>query len=419
MIPTSLEESSGTSSVLPLALDTMGGDLGPRVQVEGAIRAFKDKSVKSILVGPENELRDIVSGFGASDLGFRIEHAPDVIEMSAAPAKAVRRKPNSSLCVAYNLVIEGKASGILSSGNSGAMMAAGRMICGLLPGIERPAIATLIPTYGDGHPNVVIDSGANVDCHANHLVHFAVMGAIYHSSLFGKVRPRVALLSNGSEPSKGTDMIRSASMILSEMEGVNYVGYVEGRDVTSNKTDVVVCDGFVGNVLLKGMEGCVTLIYKQMLHEARSSIVSRIGFFLAKKALKAVFRGKFDHSAHGGAPLLGLKELAMVLHGSSEARAVESALLLSDSFVKSGMTRKITSAMSALEEQLVDLDGSFVSGMFASGDAMARNGNGLSVKSRASRKVADHEKNSEEEVADIVSQDSEELEREHAKSGLE
>jgi len=356
----------------------MGGDLGPRVPVEGAIKAYKNHGIKSTLVGPTEQLSSLMDALGGSKIDLQIVDAPDVIDMTDSPARAVRKKPNSSLCVAYQLVHSNKASVILSSGNSGAMMAAGRFISGLLPGIERPAIATLIPTIGRGNPNVVVDSGANVDCHAHNLIQFAVMGSIYHSALFGSESPKVALLSNGSEPSKGTDTIRSASVILSQMTGVNYVGYAEGRDVTKSSVDVIVCDGFVGNVLLKVMEGCVTLIYKQIKFEVKGRPFSKLGLFLARRLLLAVFKEKFDYSATGGAPLLGLRNLAIVLHGSSNARAVENAIKLAGSFAESKMIEKLTIAMSRLEEHLVELDGEIVSGMFSNGSSVM-NGNGSKV----------------------------------------
>jgi glycerol-3-phosphate acyltransferase PlsX len=345
----------------------MGGDLGPKVQVEGAIKAFKNFGITSLLVGPKQDISDIQNSLTSSESFLEIVDADQVIDMHDSPARAVRKKPNSSLCVAYNLVTNHRASAVLSSGNSGAMMAAGRMISGLLNGIERPAIATLIPTVGSGHPNVVIDSGANVDCHAHNLVQFAVMGSIYHTALFNSESPKVALLSNGSETSKGTDTIRSASLILSQMNGINYVGYAEGRDVTREIVNVIVCDGFVGNILLKSMEGCVTLIYKQIKHEMIGRPISKFGLFLAKGLLKAVFKDKFDYTSIGGAPLLGLRDLAIVLHGSSNERAVESAIKLSNSFSKSQMIEKLTAAMSRLEEHLVELEGEVVPGIFSSG----------------------------------------------------
>lgn len=349
---------------LPIAVDTMGGDLGFGVQVEGAVQAFKEFGAISILVGPENDLRARLESLGAANLPLRIKHAPDVITMDDSPVKSVRKKPNASLCVAYNLVQSGQAAAVLSAGNSGAMMAAGRFICGLLPGIERPAIATLIPVVGDGRPNVIIDSGANVDCHAHNLLQFAIMGAVYCTSLFGVAKPRVALLSNGTEPSKGTDIIRSASLLLSSLESISYVGYVEGRDVAGNAADVIVCDGFVGNVVLKSMEGCVRLIFEQLRHDSKKSFLGRLGIGLSKPIYKKVFAEKFDYTAYGGAPLLGLKKLAVVLHGSSGSRAVKNAIRIADSFSKNRMVEKIATFLSQLEDHLPDLDGDILSGVF-------------------------------------------------------
>ena len=356
--------SSNRRECLPVAVDAMGGDLGLEVQVEGAIAAYREHDVGSILVGPEQDLRSTLERFGATELPISIRNATEVIRMDDSPAKAVRRKPDSSLLVAYNLVDSGEASAVLSSGNSGAMMAAGTMIFGLLPGIERPAIATLMPVAKNGCPNVILDVGANVDCHAHNLVQFALMGAIYHSSLFNSEQPRVALLSNGAEATKGTDKIRTASMILSQLPQCNYVGYVEGRDVTSNAADVVVCDGFVGNVLLKAMEGCVRFIAGQIIDEGRKGLLSRVGLGLSRGLLHRLFNEKFDYTAHGGAPLLGLDGLAVVLHGSSDWRAVKNALRFADAFVQSEMTEKIAAALAQLDEELPQLDGAVLTGVF-------------------------------------------------------
>lgn len=347
---------------LPVAVDTMGGDHGFEVQVEGAVAAFQETGVRSILVGPEDSLRQKLSALGAANLPIEVVHAPDVVTMDDTPVKAVRRKPNSSLCVAYHLVNKGRAGSIISSGNSGAMMAAGRLICGLLPGIERPAIATLIPQVGDGRPNVLIDAGANVDCHAQNLVQFAIMGSVYHSCLFNVTRPKVALLSNGTEASKGTDVIRSASMFLAKMESLHYIGFVEGRDVATPMADVIVCDGFVGNVVLKAMEGCVRLIFDQLLFDARKSLRGKFGLLLAKPVLRQVFLEKFDYTAHGGAPLLGLRKLAVVLHGSSGSRAVKNAIRVADSFGQNRMVERIGSALAQLDEHIPDLDGGAILG---------------------------------------------------------
>lgn len=357
--------SDGLVDILPVAVDTMGGDHGLGVQVEGAVLAFKEFGVKSILVGPEAEIRSKLESLGSRDLPLTVCNASDVITMDDSPVKSVRKKPNASLCVAYQLVQGGQASSIISSGNSGAMMAAGRLICGLLPGIDRPAIATLMPTIGDGRPSVVVDSGANVDCHAQNLVQFAVMGSVYCSSLFDVERPRIALLSNGTEASKGTDVVRAASLYLSKMETCNYIGYVEGRDVPLGKADVIACDGFVGNVLLKSMEGCVRLVFEQIKHDSKKSLLGALGLGLSKRVYRNIFQEKFDYSSHGGAPLLGLRRLAVVLHGSSEARAVKNAVRVAASFAKSRMVEKIGTSLSHLEEHMPEIDGDILAAMFS------------------------------------------------------
>jgi phosphate acyltransferase len=337
----------------PIAVDTAGGDNGLSVQVDGALQAVKEYGCRVALVGPQDELHQLLQGFGgAGNPALSIVHAPEVITMDDSPTRAVRKKPNSSLCVAYNLLESGQARAVLSSGNSGAMMAAGRLVCGLLPGIERPAIATLIPTAGEGLPNVILDSGANVECNAHHLVQFAVMGSIYFESLFENAaeRPKVALLSNGEEPTKGTDVIRSAYSVLSQMQNINFSGYVEGRDVPTGRANVIVCDGMVGNVLLKGMEGCVKLFFEQLLHEGKRSMIGKLALWLSKSTYRRVFREKFDYSSYGGAPLLGLRKLAIVLHGSSDARAVKNAIQVGDTFCRHKMTDKIAAALGQLEE---------------------------------------------------------------------
>ncbi len=350
-------------SELPISVDTTGGDNGIDVQVEGALAAFREFGVRSILVGPEESLRAKLKGLGGLNTPIEIVHAPETISMDDSPTKAVRRKPNSSLCVAYNLVNTGRAAAVISAGNSGAMMAAGRLISGLLPGIERPAIATLIPAPGGKPPNVILDSGANVDCHARNLVQFAVMGSIYFNSLFNIDRPKVALLSNGSEQSKGTDVIRAASMALAQIDTINYVGYVEGRDIATDKANVIVCDGFVGNVVLKAMEGCVRLVFEEIVHQSKKGLVRKLGLGLSKGMYREIFAERFDYTTHGGAPLLGLRKLALVLHGSSDARAVKNAVRVADTFSRIRMTEKITLELTHLEDTLVNGDQAFFSGV--------------------------------------------------------
>ncbi|MCB0346665.1 MAG: phosphate acyltransferase PlsX [Bdellovibrionales bacterium] len=350
--------SSGHTD-LPIAVDASGGDAGIDVQVEGAVAALKELGVHSTLVGPAADLQAVLEGLGASSLSIGVVDAPETISMDESAARAVVKKPNSSLCVSYRLVKDGQASAIISSGNSGAMMAAGMKFCGMMPGIKRPAIATLIPRVGGRQPSIILDSGANVDCRAHNLVQFAIMGAIYCKCLFKVKDPRVALLSNGSEPNKGTETTREAAAVLSGLDGLNFTGYVEGREVASGAVDVVVCDGFVGNIVLKTMEGCVRLVGEQLEHECSTGFYRRILRRLGRGLYRDVFRNRFDYTAHGGAPLLGLRKLAIVLHGSSDARAVKNAIRVASTFAKAGMTDEIGLQLSALEESsFEDLIGS-------------------------------------------------------------
>lgn len=341
-------------NALPIAVDTMGGDLGLSVQVQGAVEAYRDFGLKSILVGPKAEIDSLIDSLGARSYSLEVTHAPETIGMDESPVKAVRKKPDSSLCVAYNLVNEDKAAAIISAGNTGAMMAAGRFLCGLHVGIERPAIATLIPCAGGVKRNIILDAGANVDCNVQHLVQFALMGSIYYTALFCEEKPRVGLLSNGSEESKGNDLIRATSAKLRLTEGINYIGYVEGRDVPLSVVDVIVCDGFVGNIVLKSMEGCVRLIADQLKHESEKGLFKKLSLGLSKGVLKNMFKEQFDYSAYGGAPLLGLTKLALVLHGSSNERAVKNAIRAADNFSALNMTEKIGKALGKLEEQFSD-----------------------------------------------------------------
>lgn len=352
--------------LLPVALDTAGGDHGITPAIEGAICAASEFGIRTILVGPNDDLNRIIRSFGAekylNDGLLSIEHAPDVITMDDSPAMAVRRKPKSSLCVAFNLLEQGIASSAISAGNSGAMMAAGTFITGLLGNIERPAIASLIPGIGDSKPNVVLDVGANVGSKSHHLVQFAVMGSIYYSCLFPDVinsnsqgtvttrKPRVALLSNGTEPSKGTDVIRGAAGVLNQMESINYVGFIEGRDISTDTVDVIVCDGFVGNVMLKSIEGSVRLISEHLNVESKKTLSGQIGLWFLKNTHKKIFHENLDYSSLGGAPLLGLRKLGVVLHGSSKLKAFKFGVKSAEDFSRQDLPKRIGEALVQLEQ---------------------------------------------------------------------
>lgn len=347
-----MTQNSTSAGSLPVAVDVMGGDHGPRVAVQGAVLAAKELGISSILVGRETEIRPALKEFGAeSDSRVAVHQASEVISMDDSPSVAIRGKPDCSMRVAFELVTEGKASAVVSPGNTGAMMAAGLFVFGTIHDIARPAIASLIPRVGDIPPTILLDSGANVDCHAYQLVQFALMGSCYAQSTINVARPRVALLSNGTESSKGTDIIRSTALTLSEQRNINFVGYVEGRDIPRDIADVVVCDGFVGNIVLKAMEGSVELVFDSMRHYVERSIRGKIGLWLAKPVFKQLFREKLDPSAHGGAPFLGLNHIAIVCHGSSTSRAIMNGIRVAKKYVDENLVAKMSNALSTLEAQ--------------------------------------------------------------------
>lgn len=353
-------ETPGTRT-LPIAVDAMGGDHGPKVVVEGAVAAARRYNIPSILVGNTPQLQELLAAHpGSASLPISIHHASQVVGMDEAPGLAIRGKQDSSIRVAFELVSAGTAGAVVSPGNTGAIMAAGVFVGGTLPGIARPAIASLIPKGVSGTPTVLLDAGANTGCHAFQLVQFALMGHHYAMAALGCSNPRVALLSNGTELAKGNDIIRSAAMMLSELEGINFIGYVEGRDIARDVVDVVVCDGFVGNIVLKAMEGSVSLVVDSMKASAEESIRAKIGLWLARPVLRKVFKEKLDPSAYGGAPLLGLGHIAIKCHGSSSGRAVMNGIRVAHKFVQEGMLQRLHGALSQLDVKVgnIDNDGS-------------------------------------------------------------
>ena len=331
----------------------MGGDLGISVVVEGALRAARELGIASILVGDQKTVGAELKRFKATaDDRVQVAHAPEVVGMDESPSLAIRGKSSSSVRMAFELVKDKRASAVVSAGNTGAMMAAGIYVCGTLPGIARPAIATLIPRVEEGTHTILLDSGANIDCHASQLVQFALMGNYYARCALYLERPRVALLSNGTEASKGNDIIRSAASTLCSIPEVNFVGYVEGRDIPRNRADVVVCDGFVGNVLLKAMEGCVELVLDSIKQYVEKSSRGKIGLWLAKPMFKQAYRAKLAPSAHGGAPLLGLTEVGVVCHGSSDGLAIFNAVRLAKRFVDESLVQNLRTALGAFDVQM-------------------------------------------------------------------
>jgi glycerol-3-phosphate acyltransferase PlsX len=307
-----------------IALDAMGGDLAPKAAVEGAVLAARDFGIEVVLVGQREAVNRELAEHDLSGLSIAVEHADEVVLMDDSPLESVINKPHSSIHVGFELVKSHAASAFVSAGNSGAMMAAAMAILGNLPGVDRPAIGTLVPTTeGQG---LLIDAGANTEVKPINLVQFAVMGTVYWRRVRNVSRPRVGILSNGEEATKGTDLTRGAAASLSQLGSyVNYVGYVEGRDINGGKADVVVTDGFTGNVALKTMEGFASFMLGNLRETFSASWPGRLAYFLVRKRLGAM-RQRLDPHEYGGAPLLGVAGVAVIAHGSSNGRAIRNAL---------------------------------------------------------------------------------------------
>jgi phosphate acyltransferase len=307
-----------------IALDAMGGDLAPKAAVEGAVLAARDFGLEVVLVGQREVVNRELAEHDHAGLRISVEHADEVVLMDDSPLESVINKPHSSLHVGFELVKSGAASAFVSAGNSGAMMAAAMAILGNLPGVDRPAIGTLVPTIeGQG---LLIDAGANTEVKPINLVQFAVMGTVFWRRVRNVSRPRVGILSNGEEASKGTDLTRGAAASLAQLGSyVNYVGYVEGRDINGGKADVVVTDGFTGNVALKTMEGFASFMLGNLRESFSASWPGRLAYFLIRRRLSAM-RERLDPHEYGGAPLLGVAGVAVIAHGSSNGRAIRNAL---------------------------------------------------------------------------------------------
>lgn len=309
---------------MKIALDAMGGDLAPKAAVEGAVMAARDFGIEVVLVGQREVINRELADQDLAGVNVTVEHADEVVLMDDSPLESVIGKPHSSIHVGLEMVKSGAASAFVSAGNSGAMMAAAMAILGNLPGVDRPAIGTLIPTVeGQG---LLIDAGANTDVKPINLVQFAVMGTVYWRRVRNVSRPRVGLLSNGEESSKGTDLTRGAAASLAQLGSyVNYVGYLEGRDINGSKAEVVVTDGFTGNVALKTMEGFASFLLGNLRGIFSGSWPGRLAYFLIRKRLSGM-REHLDPHEYGGAPLLGVAGVAIIAHGSSNARAIRNAV---------------------------------------------------------------------------------------------
>jgi glycerol-3-phosphate acyltransferase PlsX len=324
--------------MLPIAVDAMGGDHAPDAIVAGALVAARRLRISLLLVGARGAIeRELARHPGAGAVDLEILDAPEHIEM-AEPAAAVRRKPLASIRLAAEAVRDGRAAALFSAGHTGAAVMAAHAAFRRLPGVDRPALATIIPTRRT--PAVLLDSGATLECRAQHLVQFAVMGSAYARIALGCPAPRVGLLSVGEEESKGNELTREAHQLLKSAPVV-FVGNVEGKDVYSGEADVIVCDGFTGNVTLKISEGLVETVERLLLDELSSTVGTRVGYLLSRRAFHR-FHKRVDYSEYGGAPLIGLDGLCVIGHGRSSAKAVRNALGMTVRFLQEDLLARLS-----------------------------------------------------------------------------
>ena len=326
-----------------IAVDAMGGDHAPAVVVEGALLAAQDVDAELILVGDKAAIEQECLRMGRKPPPFPIVHASQIVPMDESPSVALRKR-DSSMKVAFEMIKRGEAQAVVSAGNSGAMMAFGMLVIGTLPQVTRPAILAIVPGTSKG--TVIIDAGANVDCKPRQLLQFGIIGSVYAERGLGIANPRVGVLSNGEEDSKGNELTRAASELL-DSAPVNYLGYVEGRDFFNGKVDVIVCDGFTGNVALKTMEGVASLAGEILKSGFEKNWLSRLGYLLARQPLRHAYR-KLDYAEYGGARLLGLDGVAVVAHGGSTALAIKNAIRVANESVSQNVNGHISAALESM-----------------------------------------------------------------------
>ena len=332
-----------------IALDAMGSDRAPKPEVEGAIHAARQYGVRVLLIGPESVVRpELERHHAASRLPIEIVHASEYITMDDK-VEAIRAKRDNSMRVGLRLVREGRANGFVTAGNTGAAMATAKIVLGAVPGVDRPALAAVFPT-APGNPAMLLDVGANVDCTAKNLEQFAVMGDVYFRAMYGKrpgsPGPRVGLLSIGEEETKGNDLTREAFQLLKQLH-LNFIGNVEGRDLYNGQVDVIVADGFVGNVALKISEGVANLVRTALKESLKATITRQVGALLSRSAFTD-FKKRLDHTEYGGAPLLGVRGVCIITHGSSNANAMKNAVRVAAEFSRSKVNDSIERSLASL-----------------------------------------------------------------------
>jgi phosphate acyltransferase len=326
-----------------IAVDAMGGDYAPAAVVEGALLASQDLDVEIVLVGQADAIeQELAKHRNAPSL--KIVTASQVVPMHESPSIALRKK-DSSIKVGFEMMKRGDVQAVVSAGNSGAMMAVGMFVMGTLPQVARPAILVVVPNLGKG--TVIVDAGANVDCKPRHLVQFGFMGSIYAEQVLGVATPRVGVLSNGEEENKGNDLTRAASEQLAQTS-LNFIGYVEGRDIFNGKVDVIVCDGFTGNVALKTMEGLASFAGAVLKDAFNKNLSRRMGYMFSRSSLAEVHR-RLDYAEYGGAPLIGLDGVAIIAHGGSNHLAIKNAIRAACDAINHDMNRHIADDLEAAD----------------------------------------------------------------------
>ena len=337
-----------SSNKTVIAVDAMGGDLGPSVVVPGAIEAARQTGAKILLVGNEATLDGELNRLSPSGVDLEIVHAPEVAGMDEKPSDILRRKKNASIQVACRLVRDGAAQGVVSAGHSGASVACGMFIMGRIPGVERPALASLLPT--EKEPVVLLDVGATVDCKPYNIFQFGLMGDAFARDILNKESPRVGLLSIGEEEGKGNSQVKEAYELFKMAQNLNFSGNIAGRDLFTGEMDVAVCDGFVGNVALKLSEGLGLSLSRVLKRELlNSGFLPKLGSLLAKSAFRR-FAKVVDYAEYGGAPLLGLQNISIVCHGRSNAKAICNATRMATLFVEKETNKRLMETICANEE---------------------------------------------------------------------
>ena len=331
-----------------IAVDVMGGDFGPSVAIPGALKAAREGGFSLLLVGDAATLQREASKHDTAGINYSIAHASEVALMGEKPSDILRRKKDASIQVACRLVKDGHAHGVVSPGHSGATVACGMFIMGRIAGVERPALASVMPT--EKAPAIIVDVGANVDCKPHHLFQFGLMADAFAKDLLGREQPSIGILSIGEEEGKGNNLVKEAYDIFKMAHCLNFVGNVEGRDLFTGEVDVVVCDGFVGNVVLKlseGLSGSLSRMLKRQL--LSTTLAAKIGTLLAKGALRRLAQF-VDYAEYGGAPLLGLQGIAIVCHGKSNEKAITSATKMAAAFVRKRTNERLIANITANEE---------------------------------------------------------------------